>query len=88
MLLLFLDSGLRRAEMANLRFGDLDLEGKRVRVIGKGGKIGIVPFSSRTAKALIKAFNRNYKEKITKREQDSLVSLAQRAWNALFNRYS
>lgn len=52
MLLLFLDSGLRRAEMANLHLGDLDLEGKRVRVMGKGGKIGIVPFSPRTAKAL------------------------------------
>ena len=52
MLLLFLDSGLRRAEMANLQLGDIDLEGKRVRVMGKGGKIGIVPFSSRTAKAL------------------------------------
>jgi len=52
MLLLFLDSGLRRAEMANLQLGDLDLEGKRVRVMGKGGKIGIAPFSSTTAKAL------------------------------------
>jgi len=52
MLLLFLDSGLRRAEMANLHLGDLDLEGKRVRVMGKGGKIGIVPFSPKTAKVL------------------------------------
>jgi len=50
MLLLFLDAGLRRAEMSNLRLGDLDLEGKRVRVMGKGGKIGIVPFSPKTAK--------------------------------------
>jgi site-specific recombinase XerD len=31
---------------------DLDLEGRRVRVIGKGGKIGIAPFCSKTAKAL------------------------------------
>lgn len=52
MLLLFLDSGLRRAEMANLRLRDLDLEGRRVRVLGKGGKIGIVPFSATTAKVL------------------------------------
>jgi len=52
MLLLFIDSGLRRAEMANLRLSDLDLEGGRVRVLGKGNKIGIAPFSPKTAKAL------------------------------------
>jgi len=52
MLLLFIDSGLRRAEMASLRLGDLDLESKRVRVVGKGNKVGIVPFSPKTAKTL------------------------------------
>ena len=52
MLLLFIDSGLRRAELANLRLGDLDLENRRVRVVGKGNKIGIAPFSAKTAKAL------------------------------------
>jgi site-specific recombinase XerD len=52
MLLLFIDSGLRRAELVNLRLSDLDLESRRVRVIGKGNKIGIAPFSAKTAKAL------------------------------------
>lgn len=52
MLLLFIDSGIRRAEAANLRLSDLDLDGRRVRVIGKGNKIGVAPFSARTAKAL------------------------------------
>jgi site-specific recombinase XerD len=52
MLLLFIDSGLRRAEMANLRLSDLDLEDRRVRVLGKGNKIGIAPFCPKTAKAL------------------------------------
>jgi site-specific recombinase XerD len=52
MLLLFIDSGLRRAEMANLRLSDLDLDSRRVRVVGKGNKIGIAPFSPKTAKAL------------------------------------
>lgn len=52
MLLLFLDSGLRRAEMANLKLSDLDLDERRVHVIGKGNKVGIAPFSSKTAKAL------------------------------------
>jgi len=52
MLLLFIDSGLRRAEMVNLQLSDLDLESRRVRVLGKGNKVGIAPFSSRTAKTL------------------------------------
>jgi len=52
MLLLFVDSGLRRAELANLRLSDLDLDSRRVRILGKGNKIGIAPFSPKTAKAL------------------------------------
>lgn len=52
MLLLFIDSGLRRAEMTNLRLNDLDLDSRRVRVLGKGSKMGIAPFSPKTAKAL------------------------------------
>lgn len=52
MLLLFVDSGLRLSEQTHLRLGDLDLEQKYVRVIGKGNKIGICPFSAKTAKAI------------------------------------
>jgi len=52
MLLLFLDSGLRRAEMASLKLRDLHLDARRVTVIGKGNKVGVVPFCSKTAKAI------------------------------------
>jgi len=52
MLLLFIDLGLRRAEVVNLSLSDLDLDSRRVRVLGKGNKIGIAPFSPKTAKAL------------------------------------
>ena len=52
MLLLFLDSALRRTELGNLLVNDIDLDSKRVRVIGKGNKVSIVQFSARTAKAL------------------------------------
>ncbi|MFC1969467.1 tyrosine-type recombinase/integrase, partial [Chloroflexota bacterium] len=52
MLLLFIDSGIRRAEIANLKLADLDLESRRVRVVGKGSKVGIAPFCAKTAKAL------------------------------------
>jgi len=52
MLMLFIDTGLRRAEMVSISINDLDLEGRRIRVVGKGNKIGVVPFSARTAKVL------------------------------------
>lgn len=52
MQLLFIDSGLRRSEMAHIRISDIDLESRRVRVLGKGNKVGIAPFSAKTAKAL------------------------------------
>ncbi|MFC2068162.1 tyrosine-type recombinase/integrase [Chloroflexota bacterium] len=52
MLLLFIDSGLRQAELATMRVNDVDLRSKRAHIIGKGNKLGIVPFSSKTAKVL------------------------------------
>jgi site-specific recombinase XerD len=52
MILLFLDSGLRSSELAFLSLSDIDLEQGIVRVVGKGKKIGICPFSSKTAKAI------------------------------------
>ena len=51
MVLLFLDSGLRSSELALLSLSDIYLEPRIVRVIGKGKKIGICLFSSKTAKA-------------------------------------
>jgi site-specific recombinase XerD len=52
MLLLFLDSGLRLSEQAHVRLEDLNLEQRLVRVVGKGNKAGICPFSAKTAKAI------------------------------------
>lgn len=52
MFLLFIDSAVRSSEMAHLKLGDLNLEQMSIRVIGKGGKIGICPFSAKTAKAI------------------------------------
>lgn len=48
-LLLFLDSGLRLHEMAELCLGDLDMEEKNVRVVGKGNQTEFCPFSAVTA---------------------------------------
>jgi len=51
-LLLFIDGALRLSELAHLKLPDLSLEQRWVRVLGKGNKIGICPFSARTAKAI------------------------------------
>jgi len=52
MLLLFVDSALRRMEMVNLKIADVDLGNRHVRVLGKGNKVGVVPFSPKTAKSI------------------------------------
>lgn len=52
MIFLFIDSALRRKEMAELKVSDVDLENRHVRVLGKGNKVGIVPFSPKAAKAI------------------------------------
>lgn len=44
--------GLRVSEVAGLRVGDVDLNARRVRVLGKGGKERIVPFGEPAARAL------------------------------------
>lgn len=49
---LFLDSGMRLAELANLRIGDLDLANGVAVVMGKGRRPRACPYGSRTAAAL------------------------------------
>ena len=49
---LFYASGLRLAELAGLGLEDIDLGNRRVRVLGKGGKERIVPFTRAAAAAL------------------------------------
>ena len=51
MIRLFLDSGMRRGEMASIEVGSLDLQGRQVRVTGKTGP-RIVPLGARTLEAL------------------------------------
>jgi site-specific recombinase XerD len=53
---LFLDTGIRRAEMAGLRAGDVEIDAKAggglVTVFGKGGRWRSVPFGAKTAIAI------------------------------------
>jgi site-specific recombinase XerD len=52
MLRLFLDSGMRCAEMAGLRVEDVDFETETALVIGKGKRPRACPFGAKTAQAL------------------------------------
>jgi len=47
-----LDTGVRRAELANLRVDDIDLKDKTARILGKGGKVRVIAFGVKTAHAL------------------------------------
>jgi integrase/recombinase XerC len=49
---LFYASGLRLSELVGLDLGDVNLNGRMVRVLGKGGKERIVPFNRSTEAAL------------------------------------
>ena len=49
---LFYASGLRLSELVGLDLDDVNLPGRIVRVLGKGGKERIVPFNSTAASAL------------------------------------
>ena len=49
---LFYASGLRLSELVGLDLGDVNLGGRMVRVLGKGGKERIVPFNRSTEAAL------------------------------------
>ncbi len=52
LLLFMLDTGARRAEVAGLRWVDVDLDGLHVRLTGKGSKERLVAMTSRTAELL------------------------------------
>lgn len=49
---LFYASGLRLSELAGLDLEDVNLSGRMVRVLGKGGKQRLVPFNGTTESAL------------------------------------
>ena len=53
MILMLLDTGVRRTELVNLDLADLDLEGQRLRVLhGKGNKQRVVRFGTKAKEAV------------------------------------
>jgi site-specific recombinase XerD len=49
---LFLDTGLRRSEMASIRVLDVDLDDRIVTVMGKGRRLRLVRYGAKTAVAM------------------------------------
>ncbi len=49
---LFMDTGCRRSELANLTLENLVLEDQVVKVVGKGNRLRLIPFGVKTAQAL------------------------------------
>jgi site-specific recombinase XerD len=49
---LFLDTGMRRLELANLKVEDVDFRTRVAVVLGKGGRHRACPFGARTAQAM------------------------------------
>ncbi len=53
-LLVLMDTGLRASELCGLERKDIDLSNRRLKVLGKGNKQRLLPFSPRTASALFR----------------------------------
>ncbi len=51
-IMMLAETGMRVGELVSLRWDDVDLNGKRARVRGKGGKFRYVYFTERTAELL------------------------------------
>jgi integrase/recombinase XerD len=51
-IMLLVDTGMRASELCGLLVRDVDLTNRRVKVMGKGRKERMLPFSSRTAQAV------------------------------------
>ena len=61
----FLDTGCRKSEVANLRVSDVNLDNQTIQVLGKGNKLRHVPFGINTSQALeryLRLFGREHPE--------------------------
>jgi len=80
-LLVFYHTGIRRAELINLKEKDVDLLTSSLKVMGKGGKERIIPFSSELSKELRVYFD--LKKKVT----DSIYVFSNKKGGKLYPKY-
>jgi len=67
MIILFLDTGIRLSELINLKISDVNLDGKWLKIYGKGQKERFVPVTSIARKVLVNYFT-NHRSKLCKVE--------------------
>lgn len=67
MIILFLDTGIRLSELTNLKISDVNLDGKWIRIYGKGQKERFVPITSIARKVLVNYLT-NHRSKLCKME--------------------
>lgn len=81
-LFLLLDCGLRASELCGLEYSSIDLNRQHVRVLGKGNKERLIPFSVQTKNALFDHILNEYVKNKSQRpflfNRNSLAHLIQR----------
>ena len=70
----FLDTGCRKAEVTNLRIGDLDEKNQTITVLGKGDKPRLVPYGAKTGTAIDRYL------RVLEREQTDRVTPEGKLW--------
>ena len=83
---LFYASGLRLSELVGLDIDDLNLSGRVVRVLGKGGKQRLVPFN-RTAESALRAWLKDWEGLREQIVRTSRAAGGRRPREALFLNY-
>jgi integrase/recombinase XerC len=83
---LFYASGLRLSELVGLDIDDLNLSGRVLRVLGKGGKQRLVPFN-RTAEAAMRAWLKDWEGLRDQSARTSKAAAGRRAREPLFLNY-
>lgn len=75
---LLVDCGLRASELISLSRQDIDLVNRQVKVLGKGNKERLIPFSSRTGSALFKTLSYSDNDRPFPLTRESLAHLVRR----------
>jgi site-specific recombinase XerD len=77
MIRLFVDTGMRVAEMCGITLADLDMRADQVIVLGKGDRVRILPFGAKTGTSLERYLRLRAKHKLAKLPQLWLGSRGQ-----------
>jgi site-specific recombinase XerC len=77
MIRLFVDTGMRVAEMCGITLVDLDMRTDQVTVLGKGDRVRILPFGAKIGTSLERYLRLRTKHKLLSKPYLSIVSTSQ-----------